>query len=312
MLAAEHNARVGNASDLPPIDGLNVPPDHPIVRRIEVLTESALTIVRRGYDPKTGRVFKNIGVEDIRSLGNFFALSSADGLPLIAIIDSADDMNSNAANALLKLLEEPPPNSYLFLVSHSPNGLLPTVRSRCTKLNCVPLDFADLQNALEEAGLSKAAERSALAMLSGGSPGEALRLQISGGLVSYRRLIEIMATAPDISRSQALKMATECGVRSADDKYTSVIDAILRLVSRLAKSAAGGPLQEAVPGEQKCFTSLTSGRNAAQIWAELSAELAERERISKEGNLDPVSVVLDMLLAIDSSAKEATGVIAYG
>ena len=175
MLAAEHNARVGNASDLPPADGLNVPPDHPIVRRIEALTESALTIVRRGYDPKTGRVFKNIGVEDIRSLGNFFALSSADGLPLIAIIDSADDMNSNAANALLKLLEEPPPNSYLFLVSHSLNGLLPTVRSRCTKLNCVPLGFADLQNALEEAGLSKAAERSALAMLSEGSPGEALR-----------------------------------------------------------------------------------------------------------------------------------------
>ena len=103
----------------------------PVIRRIRALSEPRLHLVRRPVDEKTQRLRAEITVDEIRRLQSFFHLSAAEGGRRVAIIDAADEMNQASANALLKLLEEPPHDATILLVAHQPARLLPTIRSRC-------------------------------------------------------------------------------------------------------------------------------------------------------------------------------------
>ncbi|MDE3122347.1 MAG: DNA polymerase III subunit delta', partial [Paracoccaceae bacterium] len=106
---------------------LDVDPEHPVARRIAAGSEGRLKSIRRSLDDKTGRLRSVIVVDDVRDLKGFFHLSAADGGRRVVIVDTADEMNPNAANALLKELEEPPKGAILLLVSHQPWRLLPTI-----------------------------------------------------------------------------------------------------------------------------------------------------------------------------------------
>jgi len=103
----------------------------PVARRVLALSEPRLFLLRRPWDAKAERLRQEITVDEVRKLRSFFGLSVADGGRRVVIVDAADEMNVNAANALLKLLEEPPANTVILLVSHQPSRLLPTIRSRC-------------------------------------------------------------------------------------------------------------------------------------------------------------------------------------
>ncbi len=305
LLASAHDAATGEDWHSPPIESLEVRADHPVARRIAALSEPTLTLVRRAADPRSARLRQQITVGEIRSLTAFFALSSSEGLPLVAIIDSADEMNANAANALLKLLEEPPPNAYLLLVSHSPYALLPTIRSRCSTLKCRPLRNSDLQQALAATGVREAGDQAALAELAAGSVGVAVRLQMVEGLAVYKELLELMEGAPGIHRTKAAEFAAACDGPAMSHRYDASVSSILRMLARLSKFAAGARSAEAVAGETNCFARLCGGSDAPWIWAELAAEFFARASHSKEVNLDPFSVVLDMLLEVDRSAAAA-------
>ena len=84
---------------------------------------------------KTGNLARNISVDQVRELGEFMSLTAALSPWRVAVIDTVDDLETSGANALLKMLEEPPPNTLFFLVSHAPGRLLPTIRSRCRRLD---------------------------------------------------------------------------------------------------------------------------------------------------------------------------------
>jgi len=92
-------------------------------------------VLKRGTNPDTGKLMTVLSVAEIRRLGGFFGMTSGAGGWRVAVVDTADDMNDNAANALLKLLEEPPSRAMLLLVANVPGRLLPTIRSRCQRLN---------------------------------------------------------------------------------------------------------------------------------------------------------------------------------
>jgi DNA polymerase-3 subunit delta' len=122
----------------------------------------------------------DLSVNVVRKLQGFFGMTSGAGGWRIAIVDTADDMNDAAANALLKMLEEPPPRAMLLLLSNVPGRLLPTIRSRCQRLALRPLDDATLESELARLlPDSDASERASLSRLAGGSIGMAL--QLSGG-----------------------------------------------------------------------------------------------------------------------------------
>jgi DNA polymerase-3 subunit delta' len=99
-------------------DSLQIEPDHPVARRVGALSEPRLFLCRRPWDEKGKRLRQNITVEETRKLKSFFTLSATDGGYRVAIVDAADEMNTAAANALLKILEEPPEKTVLLLVSH--------------------------------------------------------------------------------------------------------------------------------------------------------------------------------------------------
>jgi DNA polymerase-3 subunit delta' len=188
------------ATDAGPED-LSVPPDHTAARQVVAQSHPGLLVLKRALNPKTGKLMTVLSVDEIRRLADFFGMTSGAGGWRVAIIDTADDMNDNAANALLKMLEEPPANAMLLVLSNTPGRLLPTIRSRCQRLDLRPLDDATLENALRHyLPESSASERASLARLSGGSIGAALTLATGDGAAlagEADRLIE-NARTPDL------------------------------------------------------------------------------------------------------------------
>lgn len=278
---------------------LTLPPDAPIARRIAALSEPRLHLVRRGFDEKTGRLRAEITVDETRKLQSFFHLSATDGGHRVAIIDAADEMNISAANALLKLLEEPPHGAVLLLVAHQPARLLPTIRSRCRELRLMPLPPADMALALGTLGI--AGDKDRLAALAAGSVGEALRLDGQGGLELYQQITDLFATLPRMDRMLAAKLADRAGQRAtADgDPFDLFITLTDRFLSRLSRSALlGPPLPEAAEGEAALMVHLAPDPAAARQWAEAAAELSARARAGRAVNLDPSALVMDMLVQL--------------
>jgi len=162
---------------------LTLPPTHPTFRRVAAAAHADLFTVERTYDSKRKRLRTQIAVDDIRNIPAFMSLTPAEGGWRVAIVDGAEDMNQASANALLKILEEPPQRAILLLITDAPGRLLPTIRSRCRRLTLDPLSDADMAQALATyLPDTPEDERLRLATLAEGSPGRALLLAEEEGL----------------------------------------------------------------------------------------------------------------------------------
>ena len=305
LLAQPARQEAGLFGDAPPPpETLDLPDDHPIARRMAALAEPRLCLIRRAWDVKKGKHGATISVDEVRKLNGFFHMSAADGGRRVVIVDSADEMNTAAANALLKTLEEPPALSTLLLISHQPSRLLPTIRSRCRELRLAPLAPAPLARALDAAGFDAADNSDALAELSAGSVGEALRLSNQDGTQTYGELVALFETCPRLDRPRALKLAESCVGAANVDRYELLIGLIDRFLSRLARTGAGlPPLVEAARGEAALLQRLAPRGPSAQSWATLQQELSARATHARAVNLDPAALILDMVFKINDTAS---------
>lgn len=291
----------------PPPETLDVSPDHPVSARIRAGAEPGLRVVVPTENEKTGKLRTEIVVDNIRKLAEFFQLSAPDGGHRVVIVDAADDMNVSAANALLKMLEEPPAATTLLLLAHQPSRLLPTIRSRCRTLRLSALSAPDMAQALEQAGADTPEQGEALAQLSAGSVGEALRLLNLSGLKIYGELIAILGSLPNLDRPRARALADAAAQRGGEaearlDLLIALIDIAL---ARLARSGATGlTSQEAAPGEARTFTRLAPDAQAARLWASKAADISARLRHGRAVNLDPAALVLDTLIKTADTAHE--------
>ncbi len=175
----------------------DVAPDDPVARRIEAGAHPDLFVLRRGPGERAGKPRREIAVDDARALGAFFTLKPAEGGWRVAIVDAVDEMNRNAANAILKTLEEPPAKAVLILVCHAPGAVLATLRSRCRRLRLRPLGEEDLQAAVPGAS-------PALLRLAAGRPGRAIALRAAGAEAEAERLAEALEAQPG-ARAGALR-----------------------------------------------------------------------------------------------------------
>jgi len=202
---ARYLLRYGATAEGP--EDLRVAENDPVSVQVKAGAHPGLLVLKRGLNPETGKLMTVLSVNEIRKLGNFFGLTSGAGGWRVAIVDTADDMNDAAANALLKLLEEPPPRSMLLLLAHAPARLLPTIRSRCQRLELRPLDEATLEAELS-ARLPDmpSGERTHLAKLAGGSLGAALRLADDEGLMLASEADKLIdhAASPDFAATLTL------------------------------------------------------------------------------------------------------------
>lgn len=284
---------------------LEVPADDPVARRVAALSEPRLHLLRRAWDDsrKPARLKTVISVEDVRALRGFFGLSAAEGGGRVVIVDAADEMNTQAANALLKVLEEPPEGATLLLISHQPSALLPTIRSRCRELRLDTLGPAQMAEAMAAAGHEASEDAAALAELAAGSVGEAIRLANMEGLERYRAIIELFATLPGMDRGAAIALADGVAGRGAETRLELTLWLLDLFLTRLARAGVmGPPATEAAPREAELLARLSPGENAARTWAALQQELGAQARRGRAVNLDPAALVLDMVLRIDTAA----------
>lgn len=307
LIAEDPEAGVGLFGDGPAsLDNLDMAADHPVARRIAASGEPRLKVLRLGADERTGRMRSQIVVEDVRAVKNFLQLSAADGGWRVVIVDTADLMNRSAANALLKLLEEPPARVVLILLSHSPGGLLPTIRSRCRVLDLAPLGAADLNAALAQAGIEVGASDAALLTeLAGGSAGRAARLQTGGGLALYRRISGMIADGR-IDRSDLLGLADQVKGKDGPQLYPLLRDMTETLIGRLARAAAmQRPPATPTPEEQALIPLAASHAPQGRLWAEAAQTTAQRFRHAVAVNLDPGQTIIDTFLDLETVLQRA-------
>ena len=183
---------------------LGADPAHAVSRQVMARAHPDLLVLERvGADGKPRRIL----VDEARKLSEFFSKSPASAPHRVAIIDAADDLNMNAANAVLKTLEEPPPQGVLLLVSHSPGGLLPTIRSRCRRRGFSPMAEAETAGFVEDrAGVSQE-DAIRLARMSGGAPGRAWRLAQAGAVALDDAAKTLIADLPEVDEAMAQALA---------------------------------------------------------------------------------------------------------
>ncbi|WP_149142330.1 DNA polymerase III subunit delta' [Gemmobacter caeruleus] len=286
----------------PPPETLDIPADHPVARRIAALSEPRLYLLRRGLNETEKAPAQDILVKEVRKLKEYFGLSAADGGRRVAIVDCADDLNVAAANALLKLLEEPPAGVTFLLIAHQPSRLLPTIRSRCRELRLSPLPPDQLAAALDQAGIA-VEDAQPLAELAGGSVGEAVRLTQGAGLALYEDLIALMAALPRMDRGKLLALAESGAGKGHEAQFDLLVTLLDLALARLARAGTLGVTPpEAAPQEAQLLARLSPDPWAARLWADLAQSLSARARRGKAVNLDPAALLMDMFLQIEQTA----------
>ncbi len=278
-------------------------PTSAVFQRISAGGHADFLKIERSLNDK-GKPRKDIVVDDVRGIGGFLSLTAAEGGWRVVVIDSADEMNRNAANAVLKVLEEPPARAMLLLVSHNSGRLLPTIRSRCRKL-VLPGLVDSHMTALLEKYLPNVAndERSELIKLAGGSIGHAVTLSGAGGLALYRELLDLLATCPHLDVPKLHKLAGNLAKVGADDTFHTAMGILLNILARLVRAfAAKGGETELVEREAQIATRLGGTADLdrwLKVWEKITHLLDRTDAI----NLDRKQVVLNIFLEIEGAAR---------
>jgi DNA polymerase-3 subunit delta' len=232
----------GAPSDLA---GLETDDDHPIVKLVEAGSHPDMRWLERLTDEKTDKLKRNISVDQVRELGGFMALTPALSPWRVAVIDSVDDLEASGANALLKILEEPPANTLFFLVSHAPGRLLPTIRSRCRRLEFKPLEDDAMASILKaQTDLDEAARREVICM-SFGSAGTALAFA-ELDLAKLENAALAILRQGDPTNARRADLAGELGRKAAAERYAAFLDLAPSLIAREARQLRGGHLERAL------------------------------------------------------------------
>jgi DNA polymerase III subunit delta' len=181
---------------------LAVDPQHPAARRVAARAHGDLLIMERTPNDK-GVLRQQIAVDDVRRTIAFFGATAGEGGWRVAIVDAVDELNRAGANALLKILEEPPERALLFLVCHSASRVLPTLRSRCSVLSMRPLSQSDVARALAAAVGSDAndSQIEAAAAAADGSVARALAFLDADALLLRQRALEELERLPGVNAS---------------------------------------------------------------------------------------------------------------
>jgi len=261
--------------------------DHPVARRIAGGAHMDLLHLRRPWDDKAKRFKQDLPIDEIRRTVGFFGSTAGEGGWRIAIVDAADDLNANAANALLKILEEPPPRSLFLVVAHAPGRLLPTIRSRCRRLDLDVLAPHKIAEALGDFGVEgDPATFAAAADLSDGSLRRAVLLVQNDGVKLWRSLEKIVAGLPELDVRAAHAFADLVAARGADDTFDIAVDFLLDIASARAR------------------TLLESRGNAAAArFAEAHDEIVRAIARTEALNLDRKAAILSAIRTLAEAAR---------
>lgn len=255
-------------------------PASSVSRQIASGASHNLLHLTRPVDEKTGKAKTAITVDEVRRAGHFFGQTSGTGNWRVVIIDPADDLNRNAANAILKILEEPPRRSLFLVLSHAPGKLLPTIRSRCLPLKLSPLNEQDLTAALSGLGIDLDGGRTAqdVLHLANGSVSQALKLLNYGGTEVIAAFSDLLSAQGPSARRAMHRLADVLAGKDNDVIFGFFLDHLRdHLTERARALALAGELYQADRISRLC------------------SEVSERIAISQGYNLDRKQTVLSLL-----------------
>ena len=237
----------------PPVGlpGLASPDDHPIVKLVEAGSHPDMRWLERLPREKGDGLARDITVKQIRELGEFMGMTAALSPWRVAVVDSMDELNKEASNALLKMLEEPPPNTLFFLVSHAPGRLLPTIRSRCRMLHLQALEDDAMTSILQSQspGLGEA-ERKRIIDMSFGSAGRALAFA-ELDLAKLEEAALAILRLGDPTNARRAELANELGKKASAERYAAFLELAPSLIAREARALRGASLERALDAYAK-------------------------------------------------------------
>lgn len=283
-------------------ESITIDQESQLFRRLRAGTHGNLMVVERGLDAKSGRQRSEIIVDDVRRLSDFYSKTAAEEGWRIAIIDSADELNRNASNALLKTLEEPPERSILLLIAHSPGRLLATIRSRCQDLPLLPLSERQTRKVLARHYPDLAgAEAKGLAVLAEGAPGVAISMAGQGGLDLYGRMVELLAALPAIPTSRLFALVDDIAPRDQPERPLFFAGLMRNWLGRAIRArVVGAEPHEVVPGEGSRQARLLAAMPLdrwIEVWEKMGRLISRTEAL----NLDRRQLVFSLFRTMESA-----------
>lgn len=278
--------RLLGARPEPALGPLGAAGEDPVSRQVAARSHPDLLVLERPVE--NGKVRKVIPVDEARRLPEFFSQTPAVSPYRVAIVDAADDLNPNSANAILKTLEEPPPRGVIFLVSHAPGRLLATIRSRCRRLAFAAPDAGLAARLVAEEGAFSDDQAERIAAMAGGAPGLALRLAAGGAIEADDAAHEILRNLPRLEEAALLHLAD--GFRGAEGqgRFELLFD---RLAARIRDMATGQALDGTGEGLDRW----------AEVWERLRALPDQAEGL----NLDRADAFWTALRELRAAARAA-------
>jgi DNA polymerase III subunit delta' len=285
--------------------GLAIDPQSGVFRRVAAGGHADLLTVERLWDAQRRRLRGEITAEQTREIAGFLHLTAGEGGWRVAIVDEAEEMNRNAANALLKILEEPPRRALLLLVSHRPGALLSTIRSRSRyfRLEALAPSLVKMLLARYRPRIDEG-EAALLTTLAGGSIGRALEIADGDGLVHYRSLVEILSRLPRLDVRRVHAFVDAFTGADAEVAYRMVGELLSQYLGRIAMTGARGPEQSGFAGaDDDATVRRLAAVGTPARWASLRAEIDESLTIALELNLDRKQAMLGAFFAIARAAR---------
>jgi DNA polymerase III subunit delta' len=242
--------------------------------------------IQRGIDEKTKKKRKEITVDEVRGVTSFLSRTPGEGGWRVIVVDSADELNLNAANAILKILEEPPKRVIILLVSNNPSKLLPTIRSRCRRLPLNPLRSNTIRKTLQQYYPQITAEDvTQLVKLTDGSLGRAIELAEDGGLDIYREVSSILDSLPQLDIPRLHQLGDKLNQAKSDQVFQRTFDIINRWLSNIIKELA------------------LNKKSNLDTWIDMWENTNRLVNQTRGLNLDPKQAILNTFLAIKNSAN---------
>lgn len=275
-------------------------------RQVRALSHPGLLAIRRPWDHRTKRHGAFIPVDEVRRLRSFLGHTADEGAWRAVIVDSMDELNANAANALLKSLEEPPPRTVFLLITSEPGRLLPTIRSRCRLLELSPLSDADLllaaTAALRAAGSTDAEAplSDELVSLAAGSVRRLLVLSGGDGPKLYDRVGRLLAALPDVDWGAAHMLADDLGSPAAEQRFEIFFDLLLGALARAIHARAAQRGSGEAPSKR---LQQLVGEARLPAWAELWEAIVSDKADVVALNLDRRAFVLSTISRLSEVAR---------
>ena len=257
-------------------DSLSVDPNDQVSHLIEANSHSNLLVLSRPWDADKKRLKTAVTVNEVRKMHNFFGLAAGRNGWRVCIIDTADDLNISAANALLKTLEEPPAKTLILLLASTPGRLLPTIRSRCRMLRLGSLREDQVMDLLRDADMPglKETQIAPIARLSEGSFGQALRLAEQNGLDIYGDILALLNTLPKLDEMALEGFTSKMAKAGADESFRLVFSLMTGWLETLVTAPQKA---EILKGEGELRTRLLAA-SSLERWIDAWTDIRELER----------------------------------